>query len=89
MTINLNSNGETLESQVKHELDLLLDEDLVAFIGIAFSKRPLLDDVAIHSTLVKVADEFLTDREKLTLAEQLVTLGKNVRQAVLDNPHPK
>lgn len=68
-----------LSDDVKHEIDLLLNDDLVAFFAIVLSKPS--DEIL--PTVIELDRSSLTTGDKLRLAEQLVYLGKKIREAAL------
>ena len=75
--------SKTLSATVQHEIDLLMNEEAVAFFAVIAHLHPVGDDeLEMQSTFTIYADD-LTRDEKLKLADMVVTLGKKIREAAL------
>ena len=75
--------SKNLSEAVRHELELLMTDEAVAFFCLTVHLHPVGDDeLEMQSTFDIFADD-LTRDEKIKLAEMIVNLGKKVREAAL------
>lgn len=77
--------GLSLADEVKHELSIILTDDLCAFFAIAYTCRPLGDDyVDIVPTIIEVSGR-LTKQERLKVAAGISELAKSIRSHALSD----
>lgn len=77
--------GKALVEDVKHNLEIILTDDLCAFFAIAYTCRPLGDDyVDLVPTIYEMSGR-LTIQERLRVAEAISNLAKSIRRHALGN----
>jgi hypothetical protein len=77
----------SIAEQAKHELDLLLNDDTVAFFSVVYNARLLGDDFLDIIPTITMIHGQLTRLERLRIAEAIVNLGKSIRKSALNNEY--
>lgn len=72
----------TIAAEIKHELDLVLTDEVIAFFSVTIQRRTVADKSPIFPTITEV-DKGLNNEEKLYLAHAIIDLGKRIRAAVI------
>ena len=75
--------SDKLSDNIKHELELLLNENLIAFFSVCIEVKLLGDDnIELLPTITIFADN-LTKEEKIKMATAIVELGKHIRDGAI------
>jgi hypothetical protein len=75
--------SKTLYEAVKHDLEILMNEDVIAFFSVTVHLKPMGDDELEMLSTFNIFYDDLTRDEKIKLAEMIVNLGKKIREAAL------
>lgn len=78
-------NVQSIAEQIKHELDIVLTDETMAFFSVTFNTRLLGDDYLDIIPTFTIIHSQLTRGERLRIADGISRLAKDIRSSALSN----